>query len=666
MKRKIILSAALFVITFAAQAQFVYDYLKAADNYFIKGDYYSASQYYEKYLGDNSKLRKPSYDPYTIQSLSKKEKAALSTRQQAVYHLAESYRKLNYHVKAEPVYQQAVAFDKAEFPLAGYHYATTLRALGKYEEAEKAFTDFLSSYTTDDEHRRNAQREVNNLRFIKEQLARTDLNKYTVTKAAADLNTTGASYAPAWYNNSFVFTSTRPDTASGKNKTYVNRIYTADNNNGTVSNINRLALTQEEDIHQGAAAFTPDGKTMFLTRWTVRGSSKQTALYSSKKNGDSWGEPIMLDQYINQPGYNAQQPAVTPDGKYLLFASDKTGGEGGFDIWAAELSSDGMPGSPVNLGKTINTSYDEQAPYLHGASGTLVFSSNGRTGMGGYDFFYSKGGINNWSEPVNFGYPVNSVKDDLYFVSKGGAKNILEGVYLSSDRSAECCLELFSLNKIRNPKQISGIILDCDNGKPVSGATVAIVDTVTNTTITTKTTGADGSYSFVIDDFQPLKAVAGKSGYETNALSFNAPADADAELMKNSDLCIDPVWPPDLGETVVLEDIYFDFDKATLREESFPMLDKVLTMLKDYPNVEIEVGAHTDNIGKDEYNQKLSEARAQAVVDYLTGKGVDVNRLKPAGYGETQPVAPNRNEDGSDNPEGRQKNRRTTFKVLNK
>ncbi len=160
-----------------------------------------------------------------------------------------------------------------------------------------------------------------------------------------------------------------------------------------------------------------------------------------------WSEPVPADAVINAEGANAQQPFVMPDGKYLLYASDKPGGYGGFDLYAAELGPDGKPKRSFNLGSTINTSGDEQAPYYHAASGTLVFSSNARIGMGGFDFYYSKGTIDKWEEPVNFGYPVNSVKDDIYFVSRGGAKNILEDVFLSSDRMAECCLEMFYLKK---------------------------------------------------------------------------------------------------------------------------------------------------------------------------------------------------------------------------
>ncbi|HEX5654370.1 MAG TPA: OmpA family protein, partial [Chitinophagaceae bacterium] len=399
---------------------------------------------------------------------------------------------------------------------------------------------------------------------------------------------------------------------------------------------------------------------MFLTRWSINKNQKSSSLYKSVRKEDKWSDPEKLDESINVPGANTQQPFVTPDGKYLLYASDRSGGQGGFDLWYAELV-DGKPGSSVNMGSTINTSYDEQAPYYHDASQSLVFSSNGRIGMGGYDFFQSRGSMGNWKEPVNFGYPVNSVKDDIYFTSKGSAKNMLEDVLLSSDRDAACCLELFFLKKMRPPRQLSGRIVSCDPSQPLGGATVTVVDTVNNKTIFTKEVGPDGSYSFEMDDYQPLKVKADANGFFGNSLHVGVPADSEEESMSYPDLCLKPV--PKVDETFVIQNVYYDFDKSELKPESFPALDEIVRMLNYNPNMVIEIGAHTDSKGSDSYNQKLSEARAKSVVDYLLSKGITPERLESKGYGEANPVAEN-TINGKDNPQGRELNRRTEFKVL--
>ena len=661
MKKIFVLTAVLF--SFASlHAQFVYDYLKAADDYFQKGDYASAAEYYEKYMGGDKTGKDKEFKPYTPQNSSKKTAAAAVNKEQAMYNLAECYRLLNYPSKAEPQYKEVMVANKKQFPLAQYHYASQLRALGKYAEAEQNFKTFLSGYPANDEYKKNAERELKNLQFIQAQFVKKDLKYYTINKAGGELNAKGASYAPAWLNsNTLLFTSTRPQDTTAKTMVYTNRVYQAVYDAGTLASISLATIPQEKGMQQGVVTVTPDGNTMYLTKWGISGDKKLAAIYSSSKTNDGWSEPVKLGESINANGANTQQPFVTADGKYLLFSSNRTGGQGGYDLWYAPLEN-GTAGTPVNMGAAINTSYDEQAPAYHEASASLIFSSNGRVGMGGYDFFRSKGNIGNWTEPVNMGYPVNSVKDDIYMVSRGSAKNVLENVMLSSDRDAVCCLELFALQKVRPLRQLSGRVLSCDPSKPLSGATVTIVDPASNKTIYTKEVGADGTYSFTMEDHQPLKVQAEAKGFISNAANVGTPADLEEESMRYPDLCLVPEAPK-VDEKFVIENVYYDFNKADLKPESYPALDEVVRMLNTYPNMAIELGAHTDSKGSDTYNMKLSEARAQSVVKYLVEKGISAERLVAKGYGEAMPIAPNEI-DGKDNPEGREKNRRTEFKVL--
>jgi outer membrane protein OmpA-like peptidoglycan-associated protein len=180
-----------------------------------------------------------------------------------------------------------------------------------------------------------------------------------------------------------------------------------------------------------------------------------------------------------------------------------------------------------------------------------------------------------------------------------------------------------------------------------------------------QTTTGDGNYSFTLDEFQPLKAVASVSGYSNGSLPFYTPQDEESELLINPAICLVKDVPA-VEEVVVMDNVYYDFDKAILKTASHASLDKLVEMLNAHPDMVIELSAHTDNKGNETYNQRLSEARAQACVNYLISKGIDKNRLQARGYGSTQPIAPNTNDDGSDNPEGRQQNRRTEFKVLGK
>ncbi|BAV09307.1 WD40-like Beta Propeller Repeat [Filimonas lacunae] len=591
------LAGGLMLVVCAVQAQLSYDYLKAADSYFKKADYSSAFAYYEKFLqakggaGDE-------HDPYAITSA--KKKAAVSSKQQAVYQLAESYRLLTVYDKAAPLYQQITAEHAAEFPLAYYHYATCLRALARYSEAEKAINSFIGSYKENDSYSANAQRELLNLRFIQQQLQKGDSAQYAISKISKGKE--GASYAPVWAgDNTLLFTATWTEGGKG----HTNHLFKATYNNGELSNVSRAGLPAS-DLHEGAAVLSADGNTMYLTRWQVKGGKKSAAIYVSRKTNNGthteWQAPVALSEVVNTTGYNSQQPFLMPGGKQLLYVSDKPGGQGGLDIWVAELNSDGNPVKTTNPGMGINTQFNEQAPYYHAASRTLVFASEGRVGMGGYDLFYSKGTVGNWDAPENFGYPVNSVKDDIYFASRGSSDNILEQVVLSSDRSAVCCLELLQLQK----------------QQPV---VAKVTPPVPDSAVVTKT--------------EPEKPVV------------------------KEPLTKEPV------ETVtVLGNVFFELNKATVTRQSYPQLDSLAIQLQARANTIVEISGHTDDTGSDELNQQLSEERAANVVAYLVSKGVSKSRLTAKGYGATKPVAPNKNADGTDNPAGREKNRRTEMRII--
>src|SRR5688572_17066904 len=208
MKKAIITTSAICILL-SVKAQFTYDYLKAADEYYRKTDYFSAAQYYEKYLSSNGVIKNGEFDPYVIKvGNTIRDKKEVSSKEQAVYNLAESYRQLHYYTKAEPFYRQASAFDEKKFPLADFHYAITLRALGRFEEAEKGFRQFLAEYSMQDKFEKAAHREIQSLQFIQSQLHKKDIGQYTVN-LSDDINGDGANYAPAWdASNTLYFTTT--------------------------------------------------------------------------------------------------------------------------------------------------------------------------------------------------------------------------------------------------------------------------------------------------------------------------------------------------------------------------------------------------------------------------------------------------------------------------
>ena len=650
-------------------AQYVSDFKRTADAFYEKGDYYSASLYYEKYLNTKQAAagNGSNYKPYALQIASKSGKKEVASYEGAIVRLAESYVGYNDFANAERYYAIATSFDTADYPLTRYWYAVTLRANTKYADAETQLGEFLEGYRRNDEYVDKAKRELANCQFIQEQLANKK-NTLTVRKMSSFINQGGATYAPLWLNdNTFLFTSSKADSAmivksKGKNP-YFNNLYRANLTDTSFSRPEKVEVAVG-DMQQGVASFTPGEKKMFLTRWEQKEGKNRGAIYMSEKSAGNWSEPVKLNGNINIEGYSSIQPFVTGDGKYLVFSSDRPGGVGKYDLWYCLLDASLTPGSATNMGTTINTKDDEQAPYFHTASSTLVFASNGRVGMGGYDLFKTNGDFRNWSEVKNMGFPVNSTKDDIYFFSKG-KKYMMSDVYFSSDRNSVCCLELYDAKKVN--LFVTGKVLDCVTKEPMVGAKISVVDTVLNKVIYSQQLDATGSYGFEMEEYQPLKLVAEKQYYYPRSMHFYQPGVPGADTLFNPALCMpheDTAKPYPVGKPVVMKDIYYDFDKATLRPESYPVLDTLAKVLRMYPKMEIEIGSHTDSKGTDAYNMKLSAARAKSCVDYLIKVGIESERMHSMGYGESMPVAPNTTPGGKDNPDGRALNRRTEVKVL--
>lgn len=417
--KQLLITVLLVTTLHTVWAQHKAVYLRAATSYYKQEDYYSASLYYEKYLASGIG-RQVNYSPYAGKGPGVKD---AGSEQQAAYQLADSYRHLNDPAKAAPYYQQVLTYDNNQYPLTAYYYGVSLRSLGKYDSAAIIFDRFLAVYNTPDTYHAAAEKELKNLQFIKAQLQRTDLGDYHVKKA---LSGEGAVYAPVWRDGSLIYTATPRE-----NGNYINRIFQSADT--------RFPIPVSPKMHQGAVSVTADGKGLYLTQWSVDNAKKAAAIYYSHLEDNKWSEPVKLDTLVNTPGANTQQPFIT--GNTLYFSSDRAGGLGGYDLWIATLDAGGHPIAVRNAGAVINTAEDEQAPYYYAPEQTLIFASNGRTGMGGYDLYYAKGN----DTPVNFGYPVNDVKDDIYFMSKGNGW--LDDVMFCSDRSAQCCLEMFSLHK---------------------------------------------------------------------------------------------------------------------------------------------------------------------------------------------------------------------------
>lgn len=650
-----------------AQAQMTTDNKRVADVYFINKEYYAASEYYKRAL-QISPDSAGFVVPYGFEKRIKEETPRRDDYEYAVFQLATSLRLYKNFRDAEKWYVISNGFSNPKYALSGYWYAECLRANFKFDEAIAAFNNFVGKYNVNDGYKEKAKAEIESCRFALNEIKYPRLFK--LNRLPAEVNTAGSNYAPVVGNQTFYFTSSRPVRTNGKaevlsggsNKVvrkdnpYINAIYATstkpENSNAEVS---RVAVNVKQ-MEAAAPTLHPNGSFMYFTAWVNKEDKKRSIYVSSKMANNQWSDPVALAGEINVNGFNSMQPYITKDGKYLIFASDRPGGFGKYDLWYAIIRPDGTTGNAMNMGDKINTKEDDEAPYYNPKTKKLLFSSTGRTGIGGFDFYESEGDFTNWTAPRNMGYPFNSAKDDMYFTPTDDEDK--EG-YISSDRESLCCLEIFKIK--RETLTIRGRLIDCATLKPLEGATVTLTgaDFAEQTTLSDK----DGIYSFGIGSNRGFQVNAVKDSYFAKNISYNYEQLASVDTLKSAELCLTPFK---VNKPIVLNNILYEFNSAELTDSSKITLNYLYDLMVDNKNIEIELGAHTDNIGTAEYNLDLSNRRAKSCVDYLVSKGIAADRMTSKGYGFTIPVAPNQLPNGKDNPEGRALNRRTEFKVTKK
>lgn len=663
--KKLIILIAVFFIYISTNAQYVVNYKKVADAYFQNKDYYAASTFYKKALKINSDSSQVVL-PYTSENKQNVKDNIIEDYEGSIFNLAESSRLYRNFLEAEKYYAVASTFGKPKYKNALFYYGECLRANKKFPQAITAFQQFIAKNKADDLVK-TATLEILSCKFALKEMRYPRLLQ--INKVPEKINGLGSNYAALKNNDNFYYTSSRPVAAAGKSEVikavrgetivttkanpFINNIYFAkDSLNSNDISVKMLDLNLPKDMETAAISFNPKGNVAYFTAWREK---EKYAIYQSKKDGDKWSNPIPLGLQINDKQFNSAQPFVTSDGKFLIFSSDRSGGFGKYDLWYASIRTDGSVGQPVNLGSEINTEADEKAPYYNTLTHKLLFSTDGRVGFGGLDFFESDGDFINWSTPVNMGYPFNSSKDDVYFtaINADASKG-----YISSDRESACCLEIFEVK--REYISISGIISDCNTKKPLNGVSVKMIDQDVQKSITTD---FNGRYEFRIDSRRPVKLNISKENYFALNKDYSYEEVAKADTLMHVDYCINSFK---INAPIILENIYYEFNSAELTASSQKTLDALVAIMEDNPEMEIELGAHTDDIGTDAYNLDLSERRAKSCLNYLASKNIAESRMSSKGYGENMPIVANRFKNGKDNPDGRMRNRRTEFKVIKK
>lgn len=408
--------------------------------------------------------------------------------------------------------------------------------------------------------------------------------------------------------------------------------------------------------NEGAQCISPDGKYLFYTLCNTDAGLGSCDLFWSKRIGNRWSRPRNFGAPVNSK-YWESQPSIGPDGKTIYFISNCPGGQGKMDIWKTEILEEGVFSVPENLGKVINTEWDEAAAFLHADGSTLYFASEGHPGFGGMDLFYSTISDTGWTKPVNLGYPINTCADEInIFINAAGTT-----AYYSSDKEGGYGgqdLYTYPLDESIRPTPVTyikGIVYDENTREPLK-ATIEMIDLNTNEVITsTISDPQNGMY---------LACIRTGSNILMNVSNPYYPFHSENIQLEKTYSKLEPyekniaLRRPEIGETFVLKNVFFDFDKSNLKKESNIELDKLAAYLLQNQKMRIEIGGHTDNQGNDAYNQKLSLERAKSVYDYLISKGIKPERMSYKGYGASQPIAPNQTE------EGRAQNRRTEFKIV--
>jgi outer membrane protein OmpA-like peptidoglycan-associated protein len=461
------------------------------------------------------------------------------------------------------------------------------------------------------------------------------------------INTKANEYFPYLTPDGKVFTFTRMD---GRQED----LFYANRDDSVFSNAMSYGNNVNTDDNEGASAMDAQGNFLFVTACNRMDGYGSCDIYYSVKQNNIWTAPQGIGKPVNTGAWEAQ-PSFSSDGSALYFASNRPGGFGGRDIWVSYLDTNMKLSEPKNLGPNINTKYDDQCPFIHADNQTLYFTSNGWPGMGNGDIYISRKTDTGWTKAVNIGYPINTENDDNGMTVSYDGKT----AFLSSSRAGGFGgLDLYSFELPENmqPKKttyIKAVVKDAKS-KQLLNASYSIIDLDTKKEVYKGNT-SNGKFFVSIELNKNDALQIQKEGYLFYSQNINLKETTTETKPYEIEVLLEPIAA---NSKITLNNVFFDFDKNELKQESFVELDKLADLLKKNPTVKIEISGHTDNKGDKKYNLTLSQKRAESVVNYLVQKGIAAARLVAKGYGDTMPIAPN------DIEENKAKNRRTEVKVL--
>ena len=578
--------------------------IKKGDALYAIGEYFDAAAEYKKGYSRTAVKDKPK-------------------RGERSWKMAECYRHINFTAKAIGAYQNAIRY-KYPDSMAVLYLAQMQHKQGDYKNAAKNYQLFLDSVPAD-------QRAIKGMQGCTQaQIWKKKPTLHTVKKEPL-FNSRRSDFAPVLYGDEWdqlFLTSTRPQ-AKGNEMSGITGMKAGDifmakkdeKDKWQAPEAIESELNSEYD--EGACCFSPDGKTMYLTRCAHDPDYPRYAqIFKSQRSDASWGKPQLLE--ISRDTLTSYaHPAVSPNGDWLYFVSDMPGGMGGLDIWRIAITESGL-GGVENVGEPINSEGDEMFPVFR-PNGDLYFSSNGHVGMGGLDLFVAQQDTTGKWTVENMKYPMNSSGDD-FGITFEGLHN--RGFFSSNRGDARGWDHIFAFECPEVLQTVKGWVYEKDGYELPAGVVYMVGNDGTNLKLSVK---GDGSFEQEIKPNVDYVFLGTCKGY----LNHKEDLRIDTSSVSREYVLQFPL--ASITAPVLVRNIFYEFDSAELTPESTPALDSLVVLLEENPNITIELASHCDYRGADAYNERLSQRRAESVVNYLIAHGIAPDRLTPKGYGEYRP-----------------------------
>lgn len=617
------------------------------------------------------------------------------------YKIGVCYLYSNQKFRSLPYLEFAYKVNPEVDPNIRFYLAQAHQLAGNFEDAITLYREHKDLIRDSDQVQRNyINKKISECRTGQE--LKANPVRVWIDNLGDSINTEYPEFSPVISadNRVLFYTARRPDSEGAQQDEtgsyYEDIYYSSREYGGEWSGSQNMGAPINSESHDATVGLAPDGKSLL----TYRGiNSKNGNIFITRESPDgTWEEPVSIGESINTK-YHESSASLSFDEKTLFFESDQPGGFGQHDIYVSYWDEEKQTWGPaINLGPTINTEFEEKGVFFHPDNKTLYFSSNGHNTMGGLDIFKTVRDpeTGEWSKPENIGYPINTPDDDIYFVVTGDTRYAYYSSYREDGYGEKDIYKITFLGDKKNPLLAEADILGEDSdlfgsakttlvpefddsklfvlkGTVVDGKTkvgistnLSVINAKTNEKISDIITNSDGSYSVILVPGVSYAITVSGNSYTIASKTLNSTKDdTNKEITMNFEL-----YPPSAGVSFSLRNIYFDFDKADLRHKSVDELDKLVKFMKENPTVVIQLEGHTDRRGSAEYNQKLSEDRAEIAKAYLVSKGIDASRIKTVGYGESKPEVSGEEisnmKTSQEKEDAHQQNRRTVVTIISK